>query len=104
MRRFFFGLLWFIAIWIGSLMLGGIIYSSVDNAINPPPEISASTFSEGYSQGYEQGRVAGRKFGRRFGGLIFLGALGASIFLTYRGVLPGTKKKEAPSPIQPNVQ
>ena len=62
---------WMVVFWASSLFLAGAV---------------AGVFNPKHAQD------AGRKIGESFGGLLFLIALGVSIWLTVAGKLPGTKK------------
>jgi hypothetical protein len=102
MKRVGFGILWFMALWIGTGALGGGIAGALAQARTPPPATDARSLSEGFSRGYDVGRVAGREFARRYGSLIFVGALVVSILGTATGVLPGTRRKGPPATGNPN--
>ena len=88
-KRIGFGVLWFVALWIGISALGGGIAGALAQARSPPPTNGAVTLVQGYATGHD----AGFEFGRRYGGLIFIAALLASIIGTATGVLPGTRGK-----------
>ena len=90
MKRIFFGIVWFVIISLGCLIGGGAIAGAIAGS-----EVTAGSVQEGYAKGQQVGQVAGAEFGRKYSGLIFLGALVASIAGTATGVLPGTKRKSS---------
>jgi hypothetical protein len=86
MKRVLFTVLWFFAIYIGALGVGGGVAGVLTKpASDQPPSIS---------EGYARGQAAGREFGQRFGGIILLGALAASIAGGAMGILPGTRRRK----------
>lgn len=91
MKRFAFGLLWFLAFWFGSLIIGGAIAGAIAGS-----GVQATSISEGYSKGHAAGEAAGVEFGQKYGAIILLGALAISIGGTALGVLPGTRPRKKP--------
>ncbi len=82
MRKIGFGLLWFLAISMGTLLLGGMIAGGIAGA-NDPANAEVA------------GRVAGEAFGESYTGIIFLLSLLISIGGAMMGWLPGTKPLKA---------
>ena len=91
MRRFLVGVVWFVVLWMGGLVIGGAVVGAIANATQARP---VSNFQEGYANG----ATAGRTFGARYGGLIMLGALGLSIVGSVTGFLPGTARRPGTAP------
>ena len=89
MKRFVFGVVWFVVFWFGGLVLGGSIAGAIAGS-----QVKASSMSDGYAKGQRVGEEAGAAFGQKFGVAIFIGALVLSIGGTAIGLLPGTKKKQ----------
>jgi hypothetical protein len=89
MKRFAFGVLWFLVVWFGMLIVGGAIAGGLAGS-----NVDATSVTEAYSKGQEVGAVAGAEFGKKYSGIILLGALAISIGGTVFGVLPGTKSRK----------
>ena len=83
MKRFMFGVVWFVVFWRGPSVICGVIVGG-----------SAGAGTSNAQEGYDAGRAAGQEFGRKYGALILLGSLGLSILGTATGILPGTKKRK----------
>ncbi len=79
MRKFFFGLVWFLVIAFGMLMAGGFV-AGFQAALSDP----ASTA--------DAGAAAGQAFAQHYGGRIFVAALIISIVGSAFGWLPGTRR------------
>jgi len=95
MRRFLFGFLWFIVLWVGSISVTGAVLGGIAGwrvAVGPNPPSSAS---EGFRKSFDAGHSLGRDFGRKYRAPFALGALAISIGGTAFGILPGTKRKPA---------
>lgn len=88
MKRYVFGVIWFIVFSFGGLFLGGAIVGGIAGA-----QVEAGGISEAAAKGHQAGHAAGAEFGRKYSGLIFLGALVLAVAGTATGVLPGTRKK-----------
>jgi hypothetical protein len=78
MKKFGFGVLWFLALSMGCLMVGGMVVSAMAG-INDPVNASAS------------GEAAGTAFGREYAGIIYLVSLIIAVLGSIKGWLPGTK-------------
>ncbi len=89
MKRALFWFLWFVALTLGGLTIGGSIVGAIAGS-----QVQATSISDGYKKGHDVGAVAGAEFGRDYAGLILLGALVLSIAGTAFGVLPGTKPRK----------
>ena len=81
MKKFGFGVVWFLAISMGILMVAGFIVGAIAGATDPENAASA-------------GEAAGQAFGQKYAGIILLIALIASVVGSYLGWLPGTKTIE----------
>jgi hypothetical protein len=88
-KRIVFGMIWFVVIWFGGLVLGGSIAGAIAGS-----QVKATNITDGYAKGQQVGQVAGAEFGQKYGVAIFIGALVLSIGGTAIGLLPGTKKKQ----------
>ena len=62
MKRFAMGVLWFLILWIGSLAVGGVLYSSFEQLDKPPLANPPTSVAEGFEQGYSEGHAAGYEF------------------------------------------
>ena len=82
MRRYAFGLLWFVLFTFVALMVGGMVV-----ALNACPE------TEDFSVGFDCGKMAAEQFKENYRLPIVAGVLLLSIIGTVTGVLPGTKKR-----------
>ncbi|MET0332910.1 MAG: hypothetical protein ABW190_01460 [Rhizobacter sp.] len=91
MKRIFFGIVWFLVLGFGGLVLGGAVVGAMAGS-----QVNATNMSDGYTKGQQAGEVAGAEFGRKYAGVILIGALVISVVGTATGVLPGTKKKPKP--------
>ena len=81
MRKFGYGLLWFLALSIGILILGGMIVAGIAGWNNPANGVAA-------------GQVAGQAFGEKYGGIIFTGSLIVAVIGSVLGWLPGTNEND----------
>ncbi len=77
-KKIGFGVLWFLALSMGTLLLGGMVVGAIAGA-NDPANAEAA------------GRAAGEAFGQNNTGIIFLSSLIISIVGSFKGWLPGTK-------------
>lgn len=98
MRKAFFGVVWFFALWLGTLFMGGAVVGSL--ATRGSPDMDAAM---------EASNRAGEQFGINYGGVILLGSLAVAILGAWYGFLPGTRSKAeqdspAPGPTQPGAQ
>lgn len=82
MRKVGFGFLWFLAFWLGTLMIGGAIVGSL-----------AASGAADTKTAYDLSHKAGEQFGIRYSGMILIASLLASVVGSWLGVLPGTAKK-----------
>lgn len=80
MKRFGFGVLWFLALTMGALIIGGMVVGAMAGSGNPADAAAA-------------GQAAGQEFGEKYAGMIFLGALIVAVVGSILGWLPGTKSK-----------
>lgn len=81
MKKFGFGLLWFLALSMGTLMIGGMIAGGIAGVNDP-------------ANGTAAGEVAGQAFGKQYAGMIFLASLIVATLGSALGWLPGTKTKK----------
>ena len=81
MKKIGFGLLWFLALSMGVLLLGGMIAGGVAGA-NDPANAEAL------------GHAAGEEFAQTYTGIIFLSSLLISVAGAIMGWLPGTKSSK----------
>src|SRR6187402_2519115 len=95
-KKIAFGFLWFVAIWFGSLMIGGMISGSIAGG-----KAGAETKSpaDAYKKGQEIGQKAGEEFGRKYGLVLLFGAFIIASAGTISGVLPGTDNKKTIQPV-----
>ncbi len=80
MKKVGFGVLWFLVLSMGCLMLGALVVGFTAD-INGPANAQAS------------GEAASRAFGRDYGGIIFLVSLIIAVLGSIKGWLPGTKSQ-----------
>ena len=78
MKKFGFGVLWFLVLSMGCSMLGALVVGFTAD-INGPVNAQAS------------GVAASRAFGRDYVGIIFLVSLIIAVVGSIKGWLPGTK-------------
>jgi hypothetical protein len=83
MKRVLMGIVWFIVLYLGVLIIGGAIVGALAGAGQPNPQQAA-----------QAGRLAGNDFGQTYGALILIGSLLVAIAGSVTGILPGTKKKK----------
>jgi hypothetical protein len=98
MKRVAFGFVWFIGLWIGTLVLGGGVAGMLALRTIPP---APAGFASGFDRGFVAGQAAGQDFGLRYGGVILLGALVISVGGTAMRLLPGTAAR---APARATVQ
>ncbi|MDH3608907.1 MAG: hypothetical protein OEQ24_06680 [Gammaproteobacteria bacterium] len=80
MKKLGFGILWFLALSMGILLLGSMIVGAIA-ATNDPANAAAA------------GEAAGEAFGKKYGGIIFLLSFVVAVIGSWFGWLPGTKSK-----------
>ena len=80
MRKIGFGIIWFLALSMGILILGGMVVGGIAGA-NDPANATAV------------GEAAGQAFGQKYSGMIFLISFIISTAGSFLGWLPGTKSK-----------
>ena len=91
MRRFFFGLLWFLVFYFAGLAVGGGIAGALAGGQGAGTSASSpNTFSKGYT--------AGEEFGRKYGVFFLFGSLVLAVGGSALGILPGTKPKRPKEP------
>jgi len=81
MKKIGFGILWFLALSMGVLLIGGMVAGGIAGA-NDPANAEAA------------GQAAGEAFGKSYTGIIFLSSLLISVAGSIMGWLPGTKAVE----------
>lgn len=79
-KKIGFGFLWFVAIYIVTLIVCGMVVGGIAGANDP-------------ANGYAAGQAAGQAFGEKYGGLVLLLSALAAIVGSALGWLPGTKSK-----------
>lgn len=91
LKRIFLGFVWFIAIHVVSMSIGGAVAGGIAGG---QASKLARSVAESSKLGYEAGRAAGLKFRQENGTIVLIGSILLAVAGTYFGVLPGTKKKE----------
>jgi hypothetical protein len=86
MKRFLVGAGWCMVIWMGTVILGGIVIGAVAGFTIADPAAAA-----------QAGEQAGAEFGSRWGNIILLAAIAISTVGTMGGWLPGTRPEEPPA-------
>ena len=89
MKRVAIGIVWFVALWFGTLVVGSSIAGGIAGS-----KVNAVSGADGYTKGQVAGRNAGAEFGRNYGSIILFGAALIAIGGTIAGILPGTKRKQ----------
>lgn len=89
MKRVLFGLLWFVVLWLGTVVVVGGTVGVL--AVQHPK--ADGTQAQGFQQGYDEGNAAGKEFGRKYGLLLLLIPLALAVAGTATGKLPGTARK-----------
>ena len=79
MRKLGFGILWFLALSMGLLLIGSMVAGGIAGA-NDPANAAAA------------GEAAGEAFGQNYGGLIFLISFVVATAGSILGWLPGTRQ------------
>lgn len=88
--RIFVSLLWFIPFFIiCNMIIGGFVCGYY--GVKYPPEATA-TLKEAYQHGYQNGQYYTSQFFKNYGGIISLINLAIWLFLSIRGIFPGTAK------------
>jgi hypothetical protein len=84
MKRLLMGVVWFLALWLGTRILGGAVVGAL-----------AGRDSGTFDTGYQAGNQASHLFNQRYGIWIFLAAFLVAAIGTLQGWLPGTGKRRA---------
>jgi hypothetical protein len=88
-RRVLFGTLWFVAIALGTLLIGAGIAGGVAGAKHAEP---GTSFRADFADGYQLGASAGAEFRARYRWPIFAASAVLAATGTAAGFLPGTKR------------
>lgn len=81
MKKLGFGIVWFLALSMGAIIVGGAIVGGMAGAENPENAQAA-------------GEAAGQAFGEAYSGMIFLSAFIIAVLGSIFGLLPGTKSEK----------
>ena len=86
MKRFMLGAGWCMLLWMGCMLLGGIVVGAVAGATVGDPSAAA-----------QAGQDAGAAFAAKYGNLVLLASIALSVAGTVTGWLPGTKSEKGAS-------